>query len=386
MTELAIPRSMIGPAASTVEKTSVPSVMDKRHVPSLDGVRGLAVLLVLFAHTGAPGGHLGVLGVDIFFVLSGFLITTLLATEKEQRGRISLPKFWARRALRLMPAYWLFLGAMTILMVFGGPMEAHHGWSPRWHIASLWLYFSNYLPLGGFSPYNTMTYHIWTLSLEEQFYFIWPLICALSLKLKRPYVVPWIMAAAMLLWRIHLPLDMHTVGVRTETRGIGMVFGCSVALTLFAARRSRVELICGHPIVRRLVAATVIAAVGVDAALLWSGRIDLIVMFKWMVPPLTFLFSILVGMLWYGGEDRITRLLSWKPLVYIGTISYGIYLYQTVPHELTWNVILAGIGHWEKHIKFVIRSVFFAASSIGVAALSYHFYEKRFLVLKARFK
>src|SRR4051794_35863169 len=92
-----------------------PAPPDKtaRHVASLDGLRALAVLGVMGVNAGLPGAWLGWLGVDLFFVLSGFLITTLLLKEFAKTGRINLPKFWGRRALRLMPAYWLYVGSIT---------------------------------------------------------------------------------------------------------------------------------------------------------------------------------------------------------------------------------------------------------------------------------
>src|SRR5205085_2211723 len=96
---------------------------------SLDGLRALAVLAVMLVHVGAPGFPLGWFGVDLFFVLSGFLITTLLERELARTGGVDLNKFWTRRFLRLMPAYWLYAGAITILMLAGPAqnLTTHHG-------------------------------------------------------------------------------------------------------------------------------------------------------------------------------------------------------------------------------------------------------------------
>src|SRR4051812_35086318 len=86
------------------------------HVPSLDGVRCLALGAVLALHSGLPGSSLGWLGVDLFFVLSGFLITSILAREYRDTGTIRVGRFWGRRLLRLMPAYWAYVGALCALM------------------------------------------------------------------------------------------------------------------------------------------------------------------------------------------------------------------------------------------------------------------------------
>ncbi len=169
-------------------------------VASLDGLRALAVLAVVLHHGGAMS--VGWLGVDLFFVLSGFLITTLLVREHQQAGAISLPRFWGRRVLRLMPAYWLYIGSVTVLLLASSqPLVAHAGFRPGTFIASMWCYFQNYLPMGGFSEYQALTRHLWSLCVEEQFYFIWPVVCVFAMRLRRPEIVGWMLLAAILLRR-----------------------------------------------------------------------------------------------------------------------------------------------------------------------------------------
>jgi len=123
---------------------------------------------------------LGGLGVDLFFVLSGFLITTLLVQEAKKTERVSLPRFWARRALRrLMPAYWLYAGFITFsiyVMHWGWMKPEYGGWTPAGFVASIWLYFINYLPMGGLWEHQELVVHFWTLAIEEQFYFLWPIL------------------------------------------------------------------------------------------------------------------------------------------------------------------------------------------------------------------
>ena len=109
---------------------------------SLDGLRAVAVLGVMGYHAGFPGLILGWIGVQIFFVLSGFLITTLLISEHRKQGRISLPRFWGRRFLRLMPIYWLYIGSLTAAILWFDRSEAqtYGGWTPSQYVFSLWTY------------------------------------------------------------------------------------------------------------------------------------------------------------------------------------------------------------------------------------------------------
>ena len=135
-----------------------------KHVASLDGLRALAVFAVMYYHSRLPLYHFGWIGVDLFFVLSGFLITTLLAREHRQNGRVSLPKFWGRRFLRLMPAYWIFVGICTILLLRGvGTFEPDEGWTRGRYIASLWFYFTNYAPLELWQ-YQAISGPLWSLA------------------------------------------------------------------------------------------------------------------------------------------------------------------------------------------------------------------------------
>src|SRR5262249_18583510 len=116
--------------------------------------------------------------VDLFFVLSGFLITTLLLREHQRFGRIGLRLFWGRRFLRLMPIYLLYVTGITIAM-FAGPASSltiHEGWTPAMFAGSLWIYLFNLLPQGGIWTGQYLTRHLWSLSVEEQFYFVWPVI------------------------------------------------------------------------------------------------------------------------------------------------------------------------------------------------------------------
>ena len=155
-----------------------------RHEPALDGLRGVAVAGVLLFH----GGHLagGFLGVDAFFVLSGFLITTLLLAEARSRGRIALGAFWGRRARRLLPALVCVLAAVALyaavwakpdeLATIRGDALATIGYFANWRAIATsrdyWALFRNPSPLD----------HTWSLAIEEQFYLVWPLLVAVLIR------------------------------------------------------------------------------------------------------------------------------------------------------------------------------------------------------------
>ena len=148
-------------------------------IPALDGVRAVAVALVLADHGGIPGTGAGFLGVDVFFVLSGFLITSLLLDELGRNGRIDLGDFWIRRARRLLPALVLMVLAVAVGRQFF-PREAVAGlrddavaaffWVANWmFVADKTDYFSQGAPP---SPLQ----HAWSLGVEEQYYIVWPLL------------------------------------------------------------------------------------------------------------------------------------------------------------------------------------------------------------------
>ena len=154
---------------SETQKVRAPA----NYVSSLDGIRALCILAVMGHHFGFcdPGW----IGVEMFFVLSGFLITTLLCQENEKTGTIALGRFWARRGFRLLPIYWLYIGVVTIAILFrpAGDWAVNSPWTPGLFIASLWGYFVNLAPAKMWT-HQIGTYHLWSLALEEQFYFCWP--------------------------------------------------------------------------------------------------------------------------------------------------------------------------------------------------------------------
>ena len=146
--------------------------------PSLDGVRAIAVLLVMVGHLGLV--YAGGLGVDIFFVLSGYLITAILVSEFSATGQISLKKFYARRALRILPAVILLLLALNIFVTISQPSD--QAATLRWDSLGALFYVANWLR--AFGRDLGILGHLWSLSIEEQFYLLWPVTLGFLLSRK----------------------------------------------------------------------------------------------------------------------------------------------------------------------------------------------------------
>src|SRR4026208_1311401 len=155
------------------------------YITGLDGIRAVAVMAVLFYHANAPWALGGFLGVETFFVLSGFLITSLLLAEWQSTGDLSLRNFWLRRARRLLPAVWLLLTVLPILALFLASDAL-----PRLKedIPAALLYITNWVYIVREVPYfeafgrPPLLQQLWSLAVEEQFYLLWPLILLFLLR------------------------------------------------------------------------------------------------------------------------------------------------------------------------------------------------------------
>lgn len=214
--------------------------------PALDGVRALAMLCVLVFHMDAlPGGYLGV---DVFFVLSGFLITRQLLAERDRTGRVSLPRFYLRRAYRLLPAFWmLVLVGFTAVVVLGiGTAGERDEFLHT--LAAAMLYVNNYFQVVQQNTGAGWLGHTWSLSLEEQFYLLWPLL--LLVLCRRPWIdrrLPVVLlggVVVVMLWRDALNASSASA-TRTyfglDTRADALLVGCALAAWLRARRRDAGE-------------------------------------------------------------------------------------------------------------------------------------------------
>src|SRR2546423_14352200 len=201
--------------------------------PALDGVRALAVTAVLLFHGGVsflPGGFLGV---DAFFVLSGYLITSLLLAERAETGRIRLGAFWARRARRLLPA--LLVVIMVVAVAGRYLLPDVEVTLLRWDAFAALAYVANWRMIYRGTDYFTQTsapsplQHTWSLGIEEQFYWLWPVLVLLLLRSRRAIFAFSVLGAtvsAVLALTLH---DTNRVYFGTDTRAQALLIGCALA-------------------------------------------------------------------------------------------------------------------------------------------------------------
>ena len=210
------------------------------YFPALDGLRALSVLAVLAFHAELPSVPGGFLGVEAFFVVSGFLITALLLLEQRGTGSISVPKFWLRRARRLLPALFALLVAVLFASLLLAPDALDE---TRGDIDAALLYVSNWWQVVHHHSYfmavqrPPLLLHLWSLAVEEQFYLFWPLLIAL-LGQRAPRWLPplaFTVALASAAWMARLfdpTLDPTRVYIGTDCRLSGLLLGSALAACL----------------------------------------------------------------------------------------------------------------------------------------------------------
>lgn len=356
--------------------------MDKREtnmrsdgrLPSLDGLRAVSICMVVIGHCSgtvtalnhSPSvvlGFLGLgrLGVSTFFVISGFLITTLLIREHHATHSINLKNFYIRRAFRIFPgfyAYWLVALVLTLL----GYTQLSHS-----DLISAAVYVWNYVPR------HVCTWclgHTWSLSVEEQFYLLWPLILKLSgpnrgkwTALAVVIVAPFIRVASYFL----LPSARSLIGIMLHTRADSLMIGALLAL---------VGLNEDHlNILKRLARSRMIPIaslffVAIDTALTLRFKGTYIFSVEYSLQNL--MIVLLIAHVVFYDKTLLGRMLSNRVVVHVGVISYSLYLWQQL-FLTTSNTTFTGMFPWN------IACAFLAAE------LSYYFLEKPFLRWRRRF-
>ena len=300
-------------------------------VAALDGLRGLAVVAVLLFHGGYLGG--GFLGVDLFFVLSGYLITALLLREWGARGTIGLGQFWSSRARRLLPA--LLLAAFVV--VIGSHLFAAPGTlaTLRGDLVGTLTYTANWrfilqgtsywTDLGPPSPLQ----HVWSLAIEEQFYLLWPVAVIGLLRWRRSprliVVVAMLLAVASTIAMAFtaFPGDSGRAYFGTDTHAAPILLGAALA-ALFATRgtvRATCDAAVSSTSPRCLPSRAWLArgcsSTGARRSSTTGGFLGFAV-----------LSAIVIAALSHPDPGPLGRALSWRPLVWVGLISYGLYLFH----------------------------------------------------------
>jgi peptidoglycan/LPS O-acetylase OafA/YrhL len=307
------------------------------HRPGLDGLRAIAVGLVLLHHTAAilipaeAEGFFsgGFLGVDLFFVLSGFLITTLLLERRERREARPLRSFYARRALRLLPAVAaLLVGNLLVAVV-----EEEGVSSALKSFGVVFTYTTNWALLYAFGDLSPNLSHLWSLAIEEQFYAIWPLVLlgALSLGLVRRRMA-WLciaLALAAAIWRAALyqsGTEWLAIYIRTDARADALLIGAALALVRPDVMLGRI-----HPRVRSA-AGTVALVVFIAIASAVHGDSGSLYLGGYTVVALLAGALITIEL---AGPWALHSALSSRPMVYVGRLSYSLYLW----HFLVFRVV-----------------------------------------------
>jgi peptidoglycan/LPS O-acetylase OafA/YrhL len=350
-----------------------------RSVPALDGLRGVAVLLVVISHlpfivpTGI-GGHLidgyvdgGFLGVDMFFVLSGFLITALLLGEESRHGSIRLGSFYGRRALRLLPALYVLLVVHLIYAkVVGLPLD-NELMTIRWAL----VYATNWQVVFHFFTVAQGLGHLWSLAIEEQFYLVWPLLLILFLSLRRGAgtVTTFLVALIGLvaLRRFLMIADGTStllIFTRTDTRVDSLLVGCLLA-SLWVRRRTPTRNLAPAAWVAAAAIAACVAFSRYDHHFLYQGGFTV-----FAVAAATLILAAIDGD-WAGN-----RLLCTAPLRLLGRVSYGLYLW----HLPIFYAVAREWPDWPPVARVVVA---LALTALFTAA-SWHFVERPALRLKRR--
>ena len=372
---------------------SRPSATGSTRLAGLDGLRAVAVALVLGFHFGVGWRGGGFLGVDVFYVLSGFLITGLLLAEFERRERIGLAAFWLRRARRLLPALLLVLVAVTCMVRFAEPSGAYPG--ERSGALAALFYVSNWWQIGTSGDYFAVTgatsplTHTWSLAVEEQFYLVWPLVVLAVLHLVRGFVrgvrvvlvvavVGAVASAVEMAWLFRPGANATRVYFGTDTHAQSVLVGASLAcvLTLVARRRGRsgMDPEATGSARRRMAVA---GAVGLVVVALASRVLDgsSVLTYRGGFLVVSVAAAAVVAAVVTVPRGVLDRVLSVGVLVWLGTISYGIYLW----HFPVFVYLDAGRTGFHGLTLLMLRS----AATVAVAAASFYLVERP--VIEGRF-
>jgi peptidoglycan/LPS O-acetylase OafA/YrhL len=299
----------------------------------LDGLRAIAVTLVIIYHLGSgilPGGFIGV---DVFFVISGFLITALLLRERERTGSVHLGRFWVRRARRLLPAIALLvIVCCTAAWMIGGDLLIGLGlqalgaatFSSNWlAIAAGQSYFDESTP--------ELLRNLWSLAVEEQFYLLWPLLLLLVVLLPRRWMRVGVMliaasASAVAMAVLFIPGDATRVYFGTDTHSFGLALGAALAFGAASvdgrARLARMVQALGWLAVAALLLSSVLLRD--DASATYIGGLPLVA----VLTAVAILAAVQPG-------SRLARALDARPMAWVGERSYGLYLWHWPVFVLT---------------------------------------------------
>lgn len=342
-------------------------VLAGRHLPALDGMRAVAVFIVIAYH-GGLGAVPGDLGVSAFFVLSGFLITWLLLREWRADGSVSLRRFYVRRTLRIFPAYYVFLAVSFVL-----DRIRNDPWPDGLTAAAAGYAVNYYNALHGHPP--TAIAHAWSLGVEEQFYLLWPAVFLLLARRGVRVLLPAVagLVVAVLVWRSFLFLVggvgtayvYNAFDTRFDNLGVGCLLAICVERPWFDAVARTVARRVWLPLVT--IVLLVWSRVGIGSAYHYS--LGFTVNALLIAVLIVQLLQLSRRTLWSWLEHPVTR--------FLGVLSYSLYLYHI------WGI---GAGHQLRFLPPGLQFLAGVLASIALASGSYFVIERPFLALKRRFE
>lgn len=319
---------------------------------ALDGLRGIAILLVFAFHLPLQIFRAGSYGVILFFVLSGFLITTILLRELDSKGSVSFSRFYARRARRLIPALLLVIVGHLVLQLTVLD-EPNRWWDRTWPVLA---YVSNFSAVAGVTLVHMA--HTWSLAIEEHFYLLWPAILIL-LPRKQRFLVASGLAGGFMMWRLAL-LAAGAPDIRvffaTDTNAFAPLLGCALAIGFHEKRLPAPSSNVSAISIAALIAAACLPVDFNDRRLLWGavpiGLMAVVAIHAALLRPTAWL------------ENRVLR--------WFGTISYGLYLWHYMLISLPWERLPLDPLFW------------MIVTPIAVAWLSWRFLEAPLLGARPR--
>lgn len=346
------------------------------YIPELDGLRGFAILAVIFFHANASFLNGGFIGVDIFFVLSGFLITSLLVQEFDHKGSVSLKHFYVRRMLRLGPALLLLLVIFcAVSFIFLNEEKA---------VANLidaliaLVYLSNWARAFDIHPPDFLG-HTWSLSIEEQFYILWPIILLGLLRIikNRWYVFLFSITIALFSWFLRVVLTLHEASVERlynglDTRADGLMIGCALGILLSSGLVSeKFKMVFSRwleyiaPVFMIFLFAFLMVSDWLDPKMYYFGFLVIEVLVAGLILDIVI-----------NKKSMVSKILAMRWLVWVGSISYGLYLWH---YPIFRTMFALGYNFWA-----VI--VFGTLITFVIATCSYYLLEKPILKFRRSFE
>jgi peptidoglycan/LPS O-acetylase OafA/YrhL len=326
------------------------------YMPALDGIRAVSILGIMANHGGFAWADGGVISVNVFFVLSGFLITMLLMKEWTRSGTIRLRAFWARRARRLLPALFVLLGGIGLYALFFAPAGTQS--LLRGDGLSTLFYFANWHQIVAGQSYFVMVsapsplLHTWTLAIEEQFYLVWPLLVVGILKFtKSPRalfvvaVVGVLASATEMAFLFHVGENLNRLYYGTDTRAQDILTGAAMGILLY-----------GRPVATGRRTKTTFSLLAVAAAAIFivewtriNASLDIVFRGGFLVADV--MVALVICGVTMAPAGWPARVLGFRPLAYVGRISYGLYLWHW-PVFLVLNGSRTGLSGYP---LFVVR-------------------------------